>query len=198
MKKVLVAVLLLAGVCSANVAAESGKWEVGGGPGYSMPVGGDWSDAVGGSFNLNAFGAYKIQDPLAVGLELGYDFSHKAKDTAIYDMSDVKTKIFQVTPFVKASKDMTMSGKKVNYYGIFGAGLYSMSTSGSTTPLLAGAQVVDETASAGYFGFNLGGGATMELAPQWSVGLDLRWHHIFSSNAATNNITPTLKVAYMF
>lgn len=195
MKKVLVAVLLLAGVCSANVAAESGKWEVGGGPGYSIPVGGDYASGYGGSFNLNVYGAYKLQDPLSVGFEIGDDFSHKGKSDATVNgvttnLSSLTTRVLQLTPFVKAAKEATMNGKKVNYYGIFGLGMYNVNLASDTAGV--------DNISKNYLGFNLGGGATMELAPQWSAGLDLRWHHVFASQSAVNNITPTLKVAYTF
>jgi opacity protein-like surface antigen len=140
-----------------------------------------------------------------VGLELGYGFGHKGKTDALWngtttDLSDLQIKTIQITPFVKAGKDFNFNGKKCKYYGIFGAGVYTWSHSEA---LIAGTTY--DSASAIRYGFNLGGGATMEVAPQWNVGLDLRWHHVFGffdngdgTTSAANNITPTLKVAYTF
>ncbi|MFA5161994.1 MAG: outer membrane beta-barrel protein [Elusimicrobiales bacterium] len=196
MKRLLAAIVMIAGVGAVATAADVGKWDADYGVGYAMPVSGDWSSNHKGSLNMSLAGAYKFQDMLSAGLELGYDFGHKNKD-----VSDYKVKVLQLTPFIKADKDVELGGKKVNTYGIFGLGLYRWSTPDYDNG--AGTTVAGDSGSK--FGFNLGGGAMMEVAPQWKVGLDLRWHHVFGmldngdgTSSAANNIVPSLKVAYSF
>ena len=205
MKKILVAMMVLASLATVSKAADT-KYEVGVLPGYSIPVAGDyWGNSTTGvksSFALAAYGDYKYNDMLMFGLDLGYDFGHKLQGD---NPENYRAAILQITPHAKYYKNMNILGKNGKVYGVFGLGLYDLKSkydTGTTVPNANG----DSMAC---FGINVGGGADIEIAPNWLVGAEVRWHHIFNAiamaddngnitNYAANNITPTLKVAYTF
>ncbi|NLO91395.1 MAG: porin family protein [Elusimicrobia bacterium] len=205
MKKAILAVLFLAGFAGAPVCAENGKYEVGLLPGLSIPVGGDyWGNSTTGvksSFALAAYGDYRLNDMFAVGLDIGYDFGHKAQNA----VDNERIKILQITPHGKIMKDMDMFGKKGKVYGVLGLGVYNLKykDDGEDSTDYDDA---DGKTSITRFGFNLGGGADVEIAQNILLGLEVRWHHVFDAmdngsidnKYAVNNITPALKIAYTF
>lgn len=199
MKKLLIAVVVLAGLTAAVSAADVGKYTGSYGIGYSIPIAGTWKDAAKGSLAMSLAGDYQFQDMLSGGLELAYDFGHTNKiveaNQALFPTAGIdggKIKILQVTPFVKyhfAKSD------KIAPYGIFGLGIYNVKTAEITNTLGIAAT---PSVSSSKFGINLGGGAMYDIQDNLSVGLDLRWHHVFVSGGAVNNITPSVKICYMF
>ncbi|NLO91394.1 MAG: porin family protein [Elusimicrobia bacterium] len=206
MKKAIIAVLFLAGFAGAPVCAENGKYEVGLMPGFAIPVSGNyWGNSTTGvksSFALAAYGDYRINDMFAAGLDIGYDFGHKAQGD---NVTNSKTKMLQITPHGKIMKDMDMFGKKGKVYGVLGLGMYNLKFKNDDGDV----QDADGNSSVTKFGFNLGGGADVEIAQNILLGLEVRWHHVFSALASTNddgtiskdavnNITPALKIAYTF
>jgi len=198
-------VALLAG----NASAEAGKITTSLMTGVAIPVSGNWAsskgtDASGAGYDFGykqsfagAIAAdYQFQEMFAAGLELGYNFNHKIKANQS-DLEGGDEKILQITPYLK------VTGKKMDKwtpYGILGLGLYSMKLTDEKDNSTG---VTTAASSVGYLGFNLGGGMMYDLSANMQLGLDLRWHHIFSKSSsgersAVNNITPSLKLSYLF
>ena len=209
MKKTLAAISLIA-LLSGAAFAEAGKITANLLPGIAIPVGGRWASDKGndptyGSYDYGykaSFAAaisvdYQFHEMFAGGLELGYNFNHKLK-ADVSGFSGANERILQITPYIRA---MTKKiGDKWTPYGVLGMGLYSMKMTDEKD--LSTGQI-HSTAAAGYFGFNLGGGLMYDAAKDIQVGLDLRWHHIFSKNSegdtmAVNNCTPSVKISYLF
>jgi opacity protein-like surface antigen len=204
MKKILVAMLVLTGLVTVSKAADT-KYEVGVMPGISIPFdGASWGNTTTGvksSFAADVYGDYKINDMFMAGLDLGYDFSHKLQDGALgqgaTNNDNMRITSFHVAPEGKYYHNLNMFGKNGKVYGVLGAGLY-------TLKLKSDNQLYDngtDPDGKGYFGFNVGVGADVEVVQNWLVGLDVRWHHIctnYQGLTATNDLTPSLKVAYTF
>lgn len=81
---------------------------------------------------------------------------------------------------------MDFGSKKGKVYGIVGIASYS---SVALTPDAMG--VVESLSK---IGLNLGAGCDMEIAPQWTAGLEVRYHMVKDFNT----FAPMLKVAYSF
>ena len=217
MKKIIIAAIVFAGISVSASAAGmmDGKFEVGGGAGYSILFSGGLSSNYKGSVNFSAYGAYKINDMLSSGLEIGYDLGHDSKEFTwgafVSSSGDTVVKNLQITPFVKAAKDFNLGSVKANGYGIFGLGIYYyQATYNSETSASLLSALSANTAK---LGFNLGGGISVDLVPSLpnlDFMLDVRWHHVFDgyqvldfatgviTTRAINIITPSLRVGYRF
>jgi len=197
MKKVIIALMMLT-VCGTSVFA--GEWKKEGSVllGLAMPSG-DAGDTVdsGMAFGLD-YDGYKINDMWSIGGAFSY-ISSPEKTTAGIDYT---LSAWGVSPHAKYSTEVAMGSKKLNVYGLAGLGLYSVTAEASALGV-----TVEATDSK--FGFNLGGGADVEVAQNILLGLEVRWHHVFSAQSvvnddgttgknAVNNITPALKIAYVF
>lgn len=143
------------------------------GGGWSVPFGGHWGDKSSGfkpseAFSLSA--SRRVDELLAYGLEGGYAWRHANRD-----VSGLKLKIFQFTPFVRVSFP---EGETV-YYGTLGAGVYQW-----TQPAyeVLGTRYASDSGSSA--GMNLGAGVTYPFWFGTRLGLDLRWHHIFNMKGA--------------
>jgi len=213
MKKLIavIGVTLLAGLCSQAQAADH-KMTASFLPGVSVPVGGLYAcnttidrsvnGGVGASFATAIAVDYQLKDSLAVGLEIGRDWNHSPKQfSSNYSGNEIS--LLQITPYAKYSFQQI---GKVTPYGVFGVGMYSFHQK---------AEAIDGSEYYGartlnYLGFNIGGGATYALSKGLELGLDVRWHHVFSnvqmedlsdgssSLSALNNFTPSVKVQYNF
>ena len=199
---------LVAGMASAVNAAEC---SVSIAPGVSLPVSGVWaSDASdggyydygrSGSFSTAIAGDCKVNSTVALGMEIGRNWAHSPQ--MLYNIDGGDTHIWQVTPYAKV---LVKTGK-FTPYGIIGAGLYSV-TVDDITDMSGGTLLPGFTKN--YFGVNVGGGVTYEIASNWGLGFDVRLHHIFSNittwsyadngpvQIAANNITTLLKLQYNF
>jgi opacity protein-like surface antigen len=217
MKKFVLAAIAFAGISVSAFAAGmvDEKLELGGGLGYSIPICGGFSSDYKGSVNLSVYAAYKINDMLSGGLEIGYDLGHDSKEftwgTIVSPSGDTVVKNLQITPFVKASKNFNAGDIKAKAYGIFGLGMYyykATYNSATSASLLSAL-----SAHTSKPGFNLGGGLSVALVPSMpnlDFGLDVRWHHVFDgyqvldfmtggiTTRAINIITPSLRVGYHF
>jgi hypothetical protein len=133
--------------------------------GLAAPFGGHWGDSSAGfkpSPLYTVSGSKRVDETLSYGLESSY-----ASGYAQRKLRGLEVRMFSLTPFVKASfpDDDTI------YYGIFGAGVYQWAQ-----PAFAGHASGSGTSG----GLNLGGGVTYPFWWGTRVGLDLRWHHVFS------------------
>lgn len=205
MKKLIIAAVFVLAAASGVKAAgmEVGKMEVGFGPGLAIPMSSDYKDSTDGcksSFMLDLYGQYQIHEMLALGLDMGYDFGHKSKADGLGDM---KLKILQITPFVKFEQPFDMSGKKATYFAKLGAGYYNLKVSDFSDD--AGTSYTGT--NVGKLGFNLGLGATMEVAPQFAIGLDVTFHYITKSSMVIDSngdkqvitqLTPAIHGIYRF
>lgn len=217
MKYFIIAAIAFAGISVSSFAAGmvDEKFELGGGLGYSVPISGGFSSDYKGSFNLSVYAAYKINDMLSGGLEVGYDLGHDSKEftwgTSVSPSGDTVVKNWQITPFVKASKIFNVGDVKAKAYGIFGLGIYLYQATYKSA--MSASLLSALSANTTKLGFNLGGGLSVALVPSMpnlDFGLDVRWHHVFDgyqvldfmtggiTTRAINIITPSLRVGYHF
>ncbi len=183
MKKTMFAAAFVLGFGAIAHAAD-GKYQVGLGLYDSIPVSSDFKEYKS-SLGFNVYGDYKINDTFAAGVELGDTFGYAYKaDTSIKE----KELICGVRG--KIGKSMDFGSKKGNVYGIVGIASHRFSSSGYKT-----ITKVD---------YNFGAGAQMEIAPQWLVGLEARYHALKATDQDTgkslniNGIVPTLTFGYSF
>ena len=190
MKKVIIALLVLT-ACGTSVFAGEMQKEGSVLLGYAMPSG-DVGDVVDGgvAFGLD-YDGYKINDMWSVGGTFLY--TSGSGDTTILGSSyDYDVKTWGLTPYAKYSKEVDLGGKKWNMYGLAGVGYYSASLK-VDYPAPFTAFSTDESDTK--FGFNFGGGAMYPLNDKMQLGLDLRYHAIYSD---LSYFIPSVKFSYMF
>jgi len=175
---------------------EPGRWDIGGGPGVSIPISSDWGGAFRPSLNLSGYGLYRYAPGRALGLELGYDFPHRLnREGASSD--DITCRIFQITPVFRISRDFKLGRAKADAYAIVGFGFYTITASYSAR-IEALRKISDATIIK--LGSSLGGGAAVELRDGLRLVFDLRWHHWHHSfhemDTVINNITPSLRLSF--
>ncbi len=180
MKKILVAVAIVSGFGMLAHAGDS-KFEVGAGLSDIIPVSSDFKDAAKSSLGITAYGDYKINEMFTGGLEAGYAFGHESKANSSVDY--LCTTIGLRGRYVHA---MDFGPKKGHVYGIVGVASYIWSTDPDSS--------LDTTK----IGFNFGGGADVEVFPNWLAGLELRYHMVKMGGVDGNSLVPTLKVGYTF
>ncbi len=192
MKKVIIALMVL-GVCGTSVFA--GEWKKDGsfGLGYVMPMG-DTADVVDGSVGFGfEYEGYKINDMFSVGAGFFYNNNKGKNDATVsgvtMDLSSYKFSTTMISPFVKASKEIDLAGKKANIYGTLGIGFY---TSDATVP--AGSTYASSTD----MGFNLGGGIMYPLADKMNLGFELKYHTVSADELDWSYLVPTAKFTYSF
>ncbi|HBA61156.1 MAG TPA: hypothetical protein DCZ92_10125 [Elusimicrobia bacterium] len=191
MKNIIAAIAIVLGL---GVTANAAKFdiknlEVGMSIVDSIPVG-DAGDYYDSSLGLDIHADYQLQENLAVGIETGF-FSYSGSKDFVYggvnygSLGDASMSYYGVYGKYML-KPMDFGSKKANVYGIVGLAPYS---------------VVDfsESTATGYgdiikLGLSLGAGASMEVMPQWNVGLQLRYHMV--SDFST--FAPMLTVGYHF
>lgn len=187
MKKVIIALMVL-GVCGTSVFA--GEWKKEGSVmlGMGMPsgdVGGEIDSGLALGFEYDG---YKINDAWSIGGAFIYTSSPKKTVASI----DWTVSTWGLTPYAKYSKEVDLGGKKWNMYGLAGVGYYSASVK-VDYPAPFTAFSTDESDTK--FGFNFGGGAMYPLNDKMQLGLDLRYHAIYSD---LSYFIPSVKFSYMF
>lgn len=180
MKKTMIAMLMVSGLAAVTHAGD-GKFEVGAGISDIIPVSSDFKDAAKSSLGVTAYGDYKINEIFTGGLEAGYAFGHESKASSSVDYRC--TTIGLRGRYVKA---LDFGPKKGHVYGILGVASYIWSTDPESS--------LDTTK----IGFNFGGGADLELFPNWLAGVELRYHLVKMGGIDGNSLAPTLKVGYTF
>lgn len=163
------------------------------GGGAAFPIGGHWGDRDAGFKPAPAFtfaGAKKVDDALSYGLEASYVPGHKNRS-----MPEMGVRVFSFTPFLRAA----YQGEEKTFYGILGAGIYHW----TQPPFMAGGKEFASD-SGSSFGVNMGGGVVYPFWDAVQLGLELRWHHIFTMQGENfdvklaNNLVPSVFFAYGF
>ena len=178
MKKTMFAAALALSFGALAHAAD-GKYQVGLGLFDSIPTS-DFGDYFKSSLGFNVSGDYKISDMFSAGVEIGDALGYKWKE-------DTNNKYMILTYGVRGKivKSMDFGSKKGDVYGIVGISNYSLTTS----PDVGGETKI---------GYSFGAGAQMEIAPQWLVGLEVRYHLLKVHEVDLNTIAPALTVGYSF
>jgi hypothetical protein len=180
----LVAAMMLVAAFELPASAQvPSDWMFGLQPGVSIPVG-SAERVTKNSFMLQGSAEYRFRPALTAGLELGYTVANQAGNINGMDFtSNVNSTIVEAAPFVRLSAGTLDGGVGWRRYLIFGMGFYPRRTGeGTRTFSATGTQTaVPEGDWRGHLGFNGGFGAVYCLSPSWGVGLDLRYHHIFTN-----------------
>ena len=183
MKKIIVALLMLT-ACGTSVFAAD--WTKDGSVllGYGMP-GSDIGSIIDGGIALGLeYDGYKINDTFSVGGAFMYTGGKGNYDPAGIGSGEYKLSVWGLTPYIKASKEVDLGGKKANVYGLFGLGFYGSSV-----------EVYSVSASGSDFGLNLGGGIMFPMGDKMKLGADLRYHLIASN---LTYFIPSVKFTYSF
>lgn len=187
MKKVIIALLVL-GAFGTSVFA--GEWKKEGSVMLGMGVpSGDVGKEIDSGLALGfEYDGYKINDNWSIGGAFIYTSSPK-KSVGIIDYT---ISAWGLTPYAKYSKEVDMGGKKWNVYGLAGVGFYGANVK---LDVAAPFSALSTDESDTKFGFNFGGGAMYPLNDKMQLGLDLRYHAIYSD---LSYFIPSVKFAYMF
>ncbi len=187
MKKVIIALLVL-GAFGTSVFA--GEWKKEGSVLLGMGIpSGDVGKEVDSGLALGLeYDGYKINDNWSIGGAFLYTSSPKKTVSG----TDFTVSAWGLSPYAKYSKEVDMGGKKWNVYGLAGIGFYGASVKVDyPAPLTAYSTDVSDTE----VGFNFGGGAMYPLNDKMQLGLDLRYHAIYSD---LSYFIPSVKFSYMF
>ncbi len=187
MKKVIIALMVL-GVCGTSVFA--GEWKKEGSVllGMGIPSGDVGKNVDSGiAFGLD-YDGYKLNNDWSIGGTFLYTSSPKKTVATV----DYTVSVTGLTPYAKYSKEVDLGGKKCNVYGLAGVGYYSTSVKlDYPAPFTA----FSSDASDSKFGFNLGGGIAYPLNDKMQLGLDLRYHAVYSD---LSYFIPAVKFTYNF
>lgn len=229
-------ILLLAAIGTAAALPaqaalfERGLWEFDFGLGSAIPMGTtDLQHRKSTFFKASAL--RKFEEWLSAGIETTYSSGYKIKgslegrdfdaprdgvnDTLGFD-SDAKRYIFSISPMIRTGRWYEFEGTVLRPYAILGFGLYYSWTKPAMASLIgltsggvlmgANAFTIDSKDRIN-MGINLGVGLDQKISDRFSVGLDLRYHRIFSSydenqdgrdNAPFEIFTPALKLTFYF
>jgi len=205
--------ILAALVAAAMPAAAATNLTLGLTPGYAIPVG-PAGKSYGSAFMLGLSGELPLNDSWSAGLELAYtgpNLQGTSNPVLGTYTSDINTKVWQITPFARYSVPMKTGGTSWTPYGIVGAGVYSdKSGAGTIQSASLGPVPVAEGSNVAHIGFNIGVGAMVDVQPNLSVGLELRYHHYFTTSdvdldsvgstdkEAVQLFVPSARVTYKF
>ena len=173
-------------------AAEVGKYSSGIGVADSIPMG-TAGDNYKSSLGFVLFGDYQVNEQISAGLEAAFFTYAPKKDLIVSGFNfgkplDAASGYYGI--FGKYAQPMELiASKKGNIYGILGIASYS--TVKLEADNFTGLAVNDKISK---LGLNIGGGYDMELAPQWTAGLEVRYHMA----SGFNTIAPMVKIAYTF
>jgi outer membrane protein with beta-barrel domain len=206
--------LVLLGAAAAFLAlgastarADAGPWVFALNPGYAVPLG-KASDIAKPDFMIEASGEYRFLPVLSAGLEAGYS-SYKFAGTLLgYDFtSDARQTVWQATPFIRLSSRFEAVGAIWRPYALVGAGIYTGHNGGGTASINGMQLPVVESDWITHFGFNVGAGATVDLGERFELGLELRYHDIYtrqdinlsgSTNDVVQILVPSARLGYKF
>jgi hypothetical protein len=134
---------------------------------------GDFSDAVGTGVFVSGTILAKVAPAVGLGIEFGGSLGHENGPN--------QATILQVTPVVRAQGALGSHG--VGFVQI-GAGYYHTAYSG----FIGG--------GGSNFGVNFGAGLLFAIAPQFSLGFDVRYHHIFESGSDPEFLVPAAVLTF--
>lgn len=190
MKNIIAALAIVLGLgATANAAKFDIKnLEVGMGLADSIPLG-DAGDSYDSAIGFDIHADYQFTDQLAAGIETAFFSYSSDKDIVIGGTNygkypNAATSYYGV--YGKYIKPMDFGSRQGKVYGIVGLAPYSVVD-------------FDDYTAGGYgdiikIGLSFGAGASMEVMPQWNVGLELRYHLV--SDFST--FAPMIKVGYHF
>ena len=112
--------------------------------------------------------------------EIGDVFGYEIKANTSYKVKDMAYGVRG-----KYIKPMDFGSTKGNIYGILGIASYNWSTDPKTT-------------TDSEIGFSLGVGAEMEIAPQWLIGLEVRYHMVKDGSTTDDSLAPMISAGYTF
>jgi hypothetical protein len=177
------AVIALAAAAVLPAGAEPLDWRFALQPGVSYPVG-SAGHVYRSAFAMSGSGEYRFRPSVSAGLELGYMSNGQQGDINGADFrSDIDQTILEASPFVRLSAGTLDGGVGWTRYFLFGAGFYERRTGDGTRTFSGSGTQVPVAASdwRSHLGLSAGVGAAYCLSANWSVGLDFRYHHIFTT-----------------
>jgi opacity protein-like surface antigen len=197
MKRIVGMSLILAGVLSgvafADPPAATGEFYVNPGIALTGAGAGDYKN----SFSLEAGYLKGIHQIASFGWEAGYLFGSKFEGDNF--TSDTRVKILHLSPEIKVGPTFSVAGFEINPFVLGGGGFYwSHQNSGTVTANSGGSAAID---SYDHYngGWNIGGGASVNLPGNWSVGLEVRRHEIVNKHGTDFTwVTPALRLALLF
>lgn len=166
----------------------------------------------------------KTHQFLWAGLELGHQFGHRlaGKQSGRYlgDVdgdgqresleftSDVKVKVFHLTPYLRLGKVFGGRGSfQLRHSVALGAGFYywtsnqgtfTLTGTSSTGAKLTGRHVVFGQDDSAHLGLNFGTGLDLTFREGFSAGVDLRYHELFDAVHDFSYLIPSLRLAFYF
>ncbi len=236
-KTVSAAALLAAAIGAGSASAQIGTWnldrppEDNDGPvwalnydaGYASPDGPDGPSKKGSAaFQLSL--EHQENSVLWDGLEIGHQFGHplsgRTSGRHAGDMdgdgqkdylnftSDVKVKVFHITPYLRVGKVFGQRGRfRLRHTASFGAGLYYTTWNQGTFALtgitskgtkLNGAPVVYGAYSSANFGVNFGSALDFWVREGFSFGIELRYHNLFDPTFRVGYVLPAGRLTFFF
>ncbi|MFH0777745.1 MAG: porin family protein [Candidatus Eisenbacteria bacterium] len=175
--------LICLGFTSALVQGEMGgaKWGFGFDAGYAMPMG-DFGDGFDGAITVGANACYMFTEQYALELAVGWN-KHTCTDDEDWT--------FQLMPVSLNFMAGFPTGGKLIPYVKGGVGMYSEKIEYK----LSGVSISDTESD---FGFNAGGGVKFPVAETTLLDVGVRLHHILTEDEATQYVTATIGVGFMF
>lgn len=210
--------ILIAVICTGALGtahAEKGQTELSLEPGIAMPMS-TAGDYAGNSFELDGSHFYDFHEVAAFGWELGYLFSSKLGGTLPTKMvstlsngnpnpgnlsfsSDLSMSILHVTPEFKFGPTLACWQGKLNPFLVGGGGIYWTHYQSGTITLASGPLAYSGGNDVNG-GFNVGGGVSMQFPQNFSIGAEVRYHHIYYAHGVndTSLIIPALRLTLLF
>lgn len=222
---------------ASSAAAQSGIWsldrppEESEGPAWSLaydagaavPEGPD-AKATEPSVAFQLSLERKTHEFLWPGIELGHQFGHRlaGKQSGRYPgdvdgdgqrealdfTSDVKLKVFHLTPYLRVGKVFGEKGRvRLRHTVSLGGGLYYWTSNRGTFTLtgttsngtrLTGRQVVFGADSSAHLGVNFGTAVDLSFREGFSTGLELRYHNLFDAVHDFAYLVPSLRLIFFF
>ena len=191
--------ILLAGLVLASGAQAAGKPWFGLNAGFGLPSG-HFADLATSGWNAGVTGDYHVSDRFALGGEVSWhsfggsdDFekAEGARLTLVHGTPVTVNAKNTLVPVLVHAKLLTPWGKELHPYGVFGAGIYHLS---SKLEYSAGSSTSSDTK----FGFNLGAGASHKTSSNVELGIEARYHWISSSPNSINLLTVRAQMLFAF
>jgi opacity protein-like surface antigen len=108
-------------------------------------------------------------------------------------------KILHLGPEIRVGPTFSVMGYEVNPYAIGGGGFYWTHMGGGTATLANNSTVAVGSADNYNGGWNIGGGVTINLPQQWSVGFDVRRQDVvYKHGTDITWVTPAIRITLLF
>ncbi|KPJ61032.1 MAG: hypothetical protein AMJ46_03380 [Latescibacteria bacterium DG_63] len=156
--------------------------------GYALPMG-DFSDAYDGAIVAGVGGCYMFTEQY--GLELSAEWNKFSANDDLMDAlqmldPDIEDATAQISPVM------------VDFVGSFPAGNMTPYIKGGIGMYFESWEVDSESESQSDFGFNIGAGIKFPVAETTAIEVGAQMHHILTEDEATQYVTATVGVGFMF